>query len=340
MSRPRKAPVVKLGEMQPGQYADCFVQLAEKKRGSTREGKPFVTCKYRDARRTVGAVPIWADAPLFEESQSWLVGQFFKVRGTLTEHEKYGPQLDIEQIRPVEERDRADGFSELDFEEHSRHDPEEMFAALESLAENGIADVPLRTLVRKLLGDNAPLLKRLPGSVRHYYPFAGGWLEHTLNVARNCELLAGLYAERFPGLKPPVNRDLVVAAAILHDIGRVRDLEPGPPGQPVQRGVEGELFGHLFLGYDVIRAAAAGVPELNPELLALLLHLVISHLRLPEWGSRKSSCVPEALILHHAAELDAEFEVAARRIEKDDGDGPFTERDPILGRAFLKRRGV
>ena len=93
------------------------MQLAEKSRGTTRDGKPFFTCKFRDARRTVGAVPIWEDSPLFEEAQEWQVGQFFKVRATFIEHEKYGPQLDIEQIRLVEDRDRADGFTELDFTE-------------------------------------------------------------------------------------------------------------------------------------------------------------------------------------------------------------------------------
>src|SRR5262245_51433471 len=176
--------------MQPGQHADCFVQLAEKKRGTTRDGNPFITCKYRDARRTVGAVPIWGDAPLFEESQAWLVGQFFKVRATLSEHEKYGPQLDVEQIRPVGDRDREDGFTELDFVERSRHDPEVMFTELDALAAAEIADVPLRSLVRKLLNAHAAELKLLPGSVRHYYPFAGGWLEHTLNVARHSAWLA------------------------------------------------------------------------------------------------------------------------------------------------------
>src|SRR5262249_28050677 len=143
MSKAKKPVLAKLSELQSGNYVDCFVQLAEKSRGTTRDGKPFVTCKFRDARRTVGAVPIWEDSPLFEEAQAWQVGQFFKVRATFTEHEKYGPQLDIEQIRLVEDRDRADGFSELDFTERSRHDPEAMFAELEALVTGEVADGPL-----------------------------------------------------------------------------------------------------------------------------------------------------------------------------------------------------
>jgi 3'-5' exoribonuclease len=194
--------------------------------------------------------------------------------------------------------------------------------------------------VRKLLHDHAAQLQLLPGSVRHYYPFAGGWLEHTLNVTRNCALLADRYIQSFPDLKPPLNRDLVIAGAILHDIGRIRDLEMGPPGQPAQRGVEGELFGHLFLAYDTIRATARDVPNLDAELLELLLHVVISHLDRDEWGSPKRTRIPEALILHYTHQLDARFEIYARRLRKDTSDGPLTERDPILDRVLLKRRAA
>src|SRR5262245_57036803 len=159
MSKAKKPVLAKLSDLRSGDYADCFVQLAAKTRGNTRDNKPFITCKFRDAKRTVGAVPIWEDSPLFEEAQEWQVGQFFKVRAQYNEHEKYGPQIDIEQIRSVEERDRAEGFNELDFTERSRHDPEQMFADLESLVTSEIADAPLRTLVRNMLTTYAPALK-------------------------------------------------------------------------------------------------------------------------------------------------------------------------------------
>jgi 3'-5' exoribonuclease len=340
MSKTRKPALVKLGEMQPGQFADCFAQLAEKTHRTTRDGKAFYACRFRDSRRTVSLM-VWADGGFYEDCQAnWQVGQFYKLRGTFTEHEKYGPQVEVEAVRPVEERDRAEGFTELDFLERSRFDPEQMFAELVALAAGEIADVPLRNLVQNLLGAHAERLKLLPASERRYYPYAGGWLEHTLGVARNCALLADRYAKQFPGMAPPLNRDLVVAGAVLHDIGRVKELEAAPPGLPQKPGVAGELFGHLFLAYDMIRAAARDVPDLNPELLDLLLHIVVTHLRLPEWGSPRLPCIPEVLILHHADDLDAKFEMYARCLTKDTADGPFTERDPSLGRPLLKRRGV
>ncbi|MDB5313900.1 MAG: nucleotide-binding protein [Gemmataceae bacterium] len=341
MSKAKKPPLVRLSDLQPHQYADVFAQLAEKNRGSTRDGKPFFTCKFRDARRTVSAVPIWADHPHFEDFQTrWQAGQFFKVRGTFSEHEKYGPQIDVEQIRPVEDRDKAEGFTELDFVERSRFDPDQMFAELDALVVGEVKDPPLRHLVLKLLTTHADTLKQLPASQRHAYPFAGGWLEHTLAVVRSCLFLADRYAGRFPDLKPPLNRDLVVAGAVLHDVGRVKDLELGVPGQPARHGVAGELFSYLILGYDLIRSAAKEVPDLNPELLDLLLHIVVSHLRQPEWNSSRNPCIPEVLIVHHADELDSKFEVYARCLIRDTADGPFTDRDPALGRALLKERTV
>jgi 3'-5' exoribonuclease len=339
MSKAKKPVLAKLSDLQPGNYADCFVQLAEKSRGTTRDGNPFVTCKFRDARRTVGAVPLWGDSPFFEAAQDWQTGQFFKVRATFVEHEKYGPQLDIEQIRPVEDRDRAEGFTELDFTERSRHDPDTMFAELEQLVTAEIADVPLRALVQLLLTSNLAGLKTLPASARHYYPFAGGWLEHTLAVARSCVWLADRYAARFPELNPPLNRGLVIAAAVLHDIGRVRELD-AVPGRPIQDTVPGELLGRSFLGYEMIRSAAAAVPDLNLELLELLLHCVVAHLKMPEWGSQRQPCIPEALILHHAADLDARMEMYVRCLTRDTAEGPFTDRDPVFGRPLLKGRKV
>jgi 3'-5' exoribonuclease len=338
MSKARTYPIVKLCDMQLGQSADCFVQLAEKKRSTTREGKPFVTCRYRDARRTIGAIPIWGDAPLFEECQKWQAGQFFKVRARLAEHDRFGLQLEIEQIRPIEDRDREEGFTELDFQEHSRIAAEQMFADLCDLVEAEIGDAPLRTLVIRILTDHAAIIKQLPGSVRHYYPFAGGWLEHTLNVAHSCALLTDRYAKQFPDLKPPLNRDIVLAAAVLHDIGRVHDIQLNAPGFPVERGVAGELFGHLYLAFDMIRTAAREIADLDRELVDLVLHVVISHPQAPEWGSPRRSCIPEVLILHYADELDARFEMYARHLANDRGDGPFTERDPILNRVLLKER--
>ncbi len=341
MSRGKPKPVVlKLHELQPGKHADFFALLAEKTRNSTRDGKPFYSLKFRDRRRVASAV-VWADGPHFADCQEhWHAGQFYKVRGTFGEHERYGPQVEIEQLRPVRDDDRADGFREDDYLDRSRFDPDETFARLDALAAGEIADVPLRTLVRNVLAAHVDSLKRLPATPRHFYPFPGGWLEHTLSVAASCVYLADKYVTHYPDLSPPLNRDLVVAGAVLHDVGRVLELEPAVPDRPAEPGVDGRLFGHLILGRDLVRDAARDVPDLNPELLRLLEHLLLTHLGLPEWGSPRLPLIPEVLIVHHADDLDAKLEMFARCLTRDAADGPFTERDPVLGRQLLRGRTV
>ena len=152
------------------------------------------------------------------------------------EHEKYGPQIDVVMIREASGADRDDGLSEADFIERSRFDSETMFGELRVLVLEEVQDPPLKLLIERLLDTHAESLKKLPATARHFYPFPGGWLEHVLNVTRNCCWLADRYAERFPDLKP-FNRDLVIAGAVLHDIGRVVEYAVGLPGHPPETTV-------------------------------------------------------------------------------------------------------
>ena len=335
MPKPKPA-IACLHEMKPGQHADFFALLAEKSRGSTREGKPFFTCRFRDAKRTVTFM-VWGDSPVFETCEKdWKPGQFFKIRATYGEHERYGAQIDVEQLRPVAEADRDDGFDPAGFVEVSRFQPDAMFAELQSLAEQHIADLPLRKLVLTILDRHAVSLKALPATERRFYPFPGGLLEHILSVTHSAIHLADKYGKHYPHLQPPLNRDLVAAGAMLHDIGRVLEYAPDPFS--LQKTVPGEFFGHLALGRDLVRDTARELGDVNPELALLLEHIVLTHLALPEWGSPRLPLIPEVIIIHHADDLDAKLEMYARCLSKDKGDGPFTERDPSLGRALYKRR--
>lgn len=341
MSRGKSKPVVvPLHQVEPGQTADVFALLAEKSRGTTRDGKPFFACKFRDARKSVTGM-VWADSPFFADCEStWEPGTIYKIRGIFGEHEKYGPKVELTHVREVTESDRDDGLDESQLSERSRFDSAKMFAELRELAAREIADVPLQSLVLALLDRHAHSLRQLPATARHFFPFPGGWLEHTLSVTRSCLLLADRYMLHYPELTPPLNRDLVVAGAILHDIGRVAELASGMPGLPAEPTVDGRLFGHLMLGRDLVRAEAMTIPDLSPERLRLLEHILVSHLALPEWGSPRLPAIPEVLILHHADDLDAKLEMYVRCLTRDAAEGPFTDRDPILGKHLLKQRTV
>ncbi len=332
-----RTKIARLSEMKQGDTADFFALLVARNRSTTRDNKPFYSCRFRDARRTVSCV-FWSDSALFESCQNeWREGQCYKIRAAYGEHERYGPQIEVLQIRPVRDEDREQGFDLLEFVERSRFDATATFAELRALVEAEVADEPLRRLVLTLLDRNRERLLMLPATQRHYHPFAGGWLEHTLSVTRNCLLLVDRYRTHYSELKPPLNRDLLVAGAALHEIGRVAELDGSTPPQMT---TPGRLIGHLYLGRDLVRDTAREQGDVNPELLQLLEHLLVSYLALPEWGSPRLPALPECLVLHHADDLDAKLEMYVRCLTRDVAEGPFTDPDPVLKKQLFKGRNV
>jgi 3'-5' exoribonuclease len=239
----------------------------------------------------------------------------------------------------VTDADHSDDFDPADFLEVSSRNSDQIFAELRELGASQISDEPIRKLVLTLLDRHVEPIKRLPATTRHFYPYPGGLLEHTLSVTRSCLLLAEKYAAAFPDLKPPLNKDLVVAGAILHDIGRVLEFQADSAAL-VQRTVPGRLVGPIFLGRDLVRDTARELGNVDPQLLELLEHLLVSHLNLLEKDSPRIPMVPECLILHHADALDAYMEMFVRCLSKDMEPGAFTARDPILGRLLYKDRTV
>jgi len=333
-----KPPLVHLCQLASGQSGDFFVLLADRSKGLTRDGKPYYLCKFRDAKRTA-SVMVWLDGGWFEDcEQQWREGEFYKIRGVYRESQRFGPQVEIQQIRAVQESDRSDGFDPADLVDRSRYDGDAMLNELRTLTTKHIADEPLRRLVLTILDRQAEALKRLPATRDKFYTFAGGLLEHTLAVTSICINLAEIYSARYTELVPPLNRDLVVAGAILHDIGRV--LEFGSEPINPQPTVPGRLLGHLLLGRDLVRDTAKEVADVHPELVQLLEHLILTHLALPEWGSPRLPLVPEVLLVHHADDLDAKMEMYVRCLARDKEAGPFTARDPALGKQLLKGRVV
>jgi 3'-5' exoribonuclease len=327
-----------LSDLEQGQFADFFAFLLQRSRGATRDGKPYYTCRFRDARRTV-AFMAWEDSGWFEACErDWQQGHFYKIRGTYGDNERYGPQIAIHNIRAVNDADGNDGFDPADFVDHSRFSPEAMFAELKALAHEHIADKPLARLVLTILDRHAGPLQRLPATTRHYFPFRGGLLEHTLSVVHTCLHLAEKYATHYSELRPPLNRDLIVAGAILHDIGRILEFEERLPLP--ERTVSGRLVGHVLLGRDLVRDTGRELGDVNPELLRLLEHIIVAHLNLPERGSPRPPLMPECLIIHHADDLDAKLEMYIRCLSRDHEPGAFTSRDPVLGRELYKGRSV
>jgi len=333
-----KPAITPLHTLTPGQIGDFFALLKERTRGETRESKPYYTCRFGDVRRSVTCM-VWFDTPWFALCENeWQDGVCYKIRARYQEHDRYGAQIELQNIRKATDADRADGFDPAQIVESSRFSADAMFEQLLTLVRDEIKFESLRELVLLLLNRHAAQLKELPASEGRYYPFRGGWLEHVVSLSRTSLMLSDHYIVQFPELKPPLNRDLILAGAILHGIGRV--LEFTAEVSSFQPTVQGRLVGHLLLGRDMIRDAAGELGNVPPDMVQLLEHLVLTYLALPEWGSPRLPMIPEAILLHHAVDLDAKMEMYARCLSRDTNSGPFTVRDPMLGKALLKQRSV
>lgn len=151
--------------------------------------------------------------------------------------------------------------------------------------------------------------------------------KHVLSVARNAAFLADKYDADYPDLRPRLDKSLVVAGAILHDIGKLRELEVRPEGAAYTPA--GSLIGHTLQGRDMVREAAAAA-GLDGDRLLRLEHIIVSHQRLPEWGSPKPPMTPEALLVHYADDVDAKFHMMYAALRDDPGDGAFTSKKNAL----------
>ena len=147
----------------------------------------------------------------------------------------------------------------------------------------------------------------MPAATKNHHAFVSGYLEHVLNVTRTCCHLADKYAELYSDMDPPLNKDVIVAGAVLHDIGKLRELAVDAGRCRV---LAGRLPDRPRAARPRHRARSGRRPRRSiPKLLLRLEHVIVSHQRLPEWGAPKPPMTPEALIVHYADDLDAKLQM-------------------------------
>ena len=320
-----------LSDLLIGEEADVFVLMTAKEALTTKKGKPYYKVGFRDAGREV-LFPIWCDSEFFTNCQDgWQPGRFYKIRGVYQES-SYGPQLEIHRIREVTAADTSEGFDPSLCIPTTRFDPEEMMRDFLDILQGNIANEPLRSLCLQLLEDNREVFMICPAARSNHHAFRSGLLEHVLSVTKTCLYLAEKYDAYYENLNPPLNRDIVIAGAALHDIGKLREYELGIEG--VEYSPAGNLIGHILLGRDMVRESPCAA-AVDPEHLLRLEHVIVAHQRLPEWGSPKPPMTPEALLVHYADDLDAKYAMMASALTEATGEDPMTShRNPLRQRVY------
>lgn len=315
--------VVRLSDLQDGQEAEVFAALVKKVKGVTTRDQPYVRCTFRDKRASV-ETPIWYDNRFYNQALSWSEGLAYrlKVRGELKP--RYGMQLQLLDVRPAGPEDEADGYDFYDLVEGSKYPPGYCYGRILGFIDDHIADPKLAELVRLILGEHADLFQKMPAAQNLHHGFSGGLVEHVWSVTRVAILLANHYAGYYPELNPPLNKGVIVAAAILHDIGKLKELEYHPVETKYTK--HGNLIGHILMGRDLVRDAAGRIGDVPEETLLLLEHAILAHHGRPEYGAPKAPATLEALIVHYADEIDAKVNAVVRECLRDAGDGEFTDK--------------
>jgi 3'-5' exoribonuclease len=270
-----------IADLAEDRVVDGIYAVSIKRRLRTRNGAPYLALELVDPSGRIEA-RVWNDVELldnrFEEGDAVRVlGRVERFRDRL--------QLDVKTLEPAPETDAAALSPAL------RRDPDELDGFFDFLAAE-IAHSGLRTLVGWFAADIdlRRRLRELPAAPDGHHGYAGGLLEHTVGVATICRETAQLH--------PRLRADLLLAAALLHDVGRTRELTRGPAFRPTD---EGHLLGHVHLGLRMIEERAEG---LDTDALALVLHAVACH------HDVRAARTAEAAVLYHANQLDA---VAATR---------------------------
>jgi 3'-5' exoribonuclease len=220
--------------------------------------------------------------------------------------------------------------SEIDFADYfpsSARDPEAMWAELRQVVAD-IGNPHLKALLEAMLNDEdvARRYRRAPAAKSIHHAYLGGLIEHVLSLCTLAKLTAGHYRQ--------VNRDLLLTGVVLHDIGKIYELN-------YERGTsystEGQLIGHIDIAMRMLADKLHGLPEFPPRLRTLVEHMILSHHGRLEFGSPKLPQFPEALLLHFLDDMDSKMECMRALIVNDrQVEGCFTGYSAALERPVLK----
>ena len=270
-----------IAELAEERIVEGIYAVARKRKLRTRSGAAYIALELVDSSGRIDA-RIWNDVDLLDAR--FTEGDAVHVLGRV---ERFRDRLQLE-VRNLEAAPDADPAS---LAPALRRDSDELDGFLDFLAAE-ISHPGLRATVMRFVADleTRRLLRLLPAAPSGHHDYAGGLLEHTVGVATLCRETAQLH--------PRLRADLLLAASILHDVGRTVELRPGPAFAPTS---EGKLLGHVHLGLRLVEERAAA---LEADVRAELLHAIASH------HDARAARTAEAAVLYHVNQLDA---VAATR---------------------------
>lgn len=309
------AQTVSIKDLNAGDTILQFFQLRSKDARKTRSGQDYLDLTLADATGTIAA-KMWADA-IRKWGQDFGPGDFLKIEGRVETYRDH-IQLLIDKIRRCDPSEVPDPSSLI---RSTTQDTDVLFLELKEIARSfdppGLAD-----LVEAILDNNEEAFKTFPAAQMIHHAYRGGLIEHVAAVVKKVEAMAEL--------EKNINRSIALAGAILHDIGKLREIHPSGQG----RTPEGRLIGHVILGLSLVREVAAEQGSLDSPWFREVEHIILSHHGESQFGAPVKPLTREALLVHHIDNLDAKLKIIDEALQSVDADGFTTYNKWLEGRAY------
>ncbi len=296
---------------------DLFL-VTEKNMAISQKGNPYLNLKLRDKTGEVDG-RVWDRAA--EMNKIFQTGDIIQIQSQAVSFRNL-IQLSISRISVVDDP----AVTPADYLPSSASDTAEMFEALMAIVET-VQDPHLRTLLDLIFDDEetADAFRKAPAAKGFHHAYIGGLLEHTLSVTQLLDLATGHYRN--------LNRDLVIAGGILHDIGKIHELSFNGTMNYTD---EGRLVGHIVLAVEFVNEKIAAIESFPRQLALELRHILLSHHGVLEFGSPKRPKTLEALIVNFMDDLDAKTNAFSEFMKAPGNETNWTPYHRLLERFIYK----
>jgi 3'-5' exoribonuclease len=313
-----KSPFVR--ELQENSTVTLSVLVQAKEIRQKKTGEPYLSLVLIDKTGEIDG-KMWDNVA--EVMETFERDDFVRVKGLVqTFHNRF--QFVIHKLRRIEEHE----IDFADFFPASQYDPAVMWTELRSIV-NGVGNPHIRGLLNAMFDDEdiARRYRIAPAAKQIHHAFLSGLLEHVLSICRLCKLVSPQY--------PFIDCDLMIAGAVLHDIGKIYELS-------YDRGfaytAEGQLLGHMTIALRMVADKLRNLPEFPSNLRNLVEHMIISHHGHLEFGSSKVPLFAEAILLHYLDDMDSKMECTRAILDRDRAvSGHFTAYSQALERPILRK---
>jgi len=271
---------------------------------SDRNGKSYVSLVLQDKTGTIEG-KIWG---FNNEIEQYEAMDFVHIDARVISYQDT-LQLNISKIY----KGREGEYYPEDYFPSTSKDIEAMYKEIKEFVAS-IKDANLKSLAEDFFVNNHDFIKSFKkhsAAKAVHHSFVGGLLEHTLSVVKMCDFFAANY--------PLINRDILITAALFHDIGKLRELSAFPENDYTD---EGQLLGHIYIGANTLSEHIKKKDKFPPKLANELVHCILSHHGELEYGSPKKPATIEALALHFADNTDAKLQTMTEILSSGD---PKTE---------------